>query len=268
MEWRHRLQSRVIVSFRFSSARQTAVQAASSAASTSFGSGARPIFDQLRRGLRVGLVARPGSSPAASAAPPSRRRPGARHVAWRKRERERARRRPRRPRSSVPLGEDAGRLDERRVVEQHERRQRRVRPRPLGRAFLAGRGVERLEHRVQVLPLPVDVDAAPPLLRVRVGRVLALREVQVPVEAGRLVRLRARAADLQDEQPADGEGVVADRSRPAAASDLAGRAGGSPGRVPAAPAISSEDCRYARLVTISFTMCLTSQPLSTNSTAR
>ena len=79
--------------------------------------------------------------------------------------------------------EHAGRLDERRVVEQHERGERRVRPRPLGGALLARRGVERLEHRVQVLPLPVDVDAAPPLLRVGVGGVLALREVQVPVEA-------------------------------------------------------------------------------------
>src|SRR5262249_13547927 len=46
------------------------------------------------------------------------------------------------------LAEAPGRLDKRGVVEQHQRRLRRVRPGPLGGALLAGRGVERLEHRV------------------------------------------------------------------------------------------------------------------------
>ena len=75
----------------------------------------------------------------------------------------------------------------------------------------------------KILPLPVHVHAAAPLLVVRVGLVFALGEVQVLVVAGRLIRLDAGAADLVDEQPADRQGSVADRSRPGSGTATGGR---------------------------------------------
>ena len=48
--------------------------------------------------------------------------------------------------------------------------------------------------------LPVHVQAPAPLAGVGVGLVLPLREVEVPVVAGRLVGMHARAAELFDEQ--------------------------------------------------------------------
>src|SRR5690606_35590248 len=87
----------------------------------------------------------------------------------------------------------------------------RVRGGPLGGALLAGRGIERLEHRVQEGALPVDVEAAAILPLVEMGLVLALGEVEMLVVALRLVRLDARSTDLVVEQAADEERVVADQ---------------------------------------------------------
>ena len=70
------------------------------------------------------------------------------------------------------------RFDERRIVQQHQRRRRRVRNRPLGRALLARRRVERHQPRVQELPLPMHVDGPAELIVARRGRVVALRKIE------------------------------------------------------------------------------------------
>ena len=59
-------------------------------------------------------------------------------------------------------------------------------------------------------PLPMDVQAAPPLAFVLVRLVFPLREVEVPVVVRRLVGMHALAAEPLDEQAAHGEGRVAD----------------------------------------------------------
>ena len=64
------------------------------------------------------------------------------------------------PSSSSSLGEHAGGLDERRVVQQRQRLLRRVGDGARGGAVLARWGVEVRQHRVQERPLPVHVDAA------------------------------------------------------------------------------------------------------------
>ena len=74
-------------------------------------------------------------------------------------------------------GQAAGRFDERGVVEEHERRLRRIAPHAGRGALLAVRGVEREQLRVEEHPLPVDIEAPPPLSGVGVGLVLELLEL-------------------------------------------------------------------------------------------
>ena len=203
-------QFRVMVSCRFRSTRVTEVQAASSAGSTS--GGRRGIADaQQARGPRRGrrgycrsCLARSGARTAASAG-----RGG----------RARARRKARSSRAdgSVPASRDhpgrqhARRLDVGRVVEQDQRLERRVRPRALDHALLPRRGVEGQQARVEERPLPVGVEAAAILVVAVVGVILARGEVEEDPVARRLVGLDAGPADLAGEQPADGQGVVADQ---------------------------------------------------------
>ena len=107
-------------------------------------------------------------------------------------------------------GQDARGLDEGRVVEQREGLLRRVGDGADGGAFLARRGVEVRQHRVQERPLPVHVDAAAVLAFVAIGHVVAVGELEVRVVAGRLIGDGARAADVQVEQAGDRQRVVAD----------------------------------------------------------
>ncbi len=113
--------------------------------------------------------------------------------------------------SQRALGQRAGGLDLTGVVEHHEGGERGVGAGPLGGAFLAGRGVERQQGRVEELPLPVRVQPPAILRGTGVMFVGALGEMQVGPVAGRLVRLDAAAANLLEKQPADGERVVADQ---------------------------------------------------------
>ena len=62
-------------------------------------------------------------------------------------------------------------------------------------------------------PLPVNVEPPPPLAIVVVLRVFPLREVEVPVVAGRLVGMHALAAEPLHEQTARGERRVANALR-------------------------------------------------------
>ena len=151
-------------------------------------------------------------------------------------------------------------------LSRHERRQRRIRSRPLHRAFLSRRRVECLQHRMQILTLPMHIDAASPLLLVGVTLVFANREVEMFVVAGRLIRSHTIAADRGNQEAADQQRRIANRfgriaKLPLPRHEFVQRialqhSGGA-----------TDDCRYARLMTISFSMCLMSQPLSTNSTA-
>ena len=113
--------------------------------------------------------------------------------------------------SQGEFGQCAGGLDLAGVVEHHKGSERRVGAGTLGGAFLAGRGVERQQGRVEELPLPVRVQTPAVLGGAGVVLVGALGEMQVGPVAGRLVRLDAATADLLKEQPADGEGIVANQ---------------------------------------------------------
>ncbi len=92
----------------------------------------------------------------------------------------------------------------------------------LGGAFFAGWGIEGLEHGVEELPLPMDVEAASPLAGVGMVGIGAGGEVEVLVIAGGLVGFDAGAADLLDEEVADGEGGIADHFGREAPAGLAG----------------------------------------------
>src|SRR5262245_45837472 len=95
------------------------------------------------------------------------------------------------------------------VVEQRQRRQRRIADRPLSRAFLARRGVEGLQQRMQVLPLPVSIKSAAVLVLVGVGLVVAKRKVEMLVITGRLVGPGAGPPQPLYEQTACRQGIVA-----------------------------------------------------------
>ena len=58
--------------------------------------------------------------------------------------------------------------------------------------------------------MPVNVDAATPLLVVGVVLVFSDREIEVTIVAARLVGLGAGAADFVDEKLTQSEGIVAD----------------------------------------------------------
>ena len=148
-----------------------------------------------------------------------------------------------------------------------ERRLRRVRNRPLGRAFFAAGGVEGQQARMQERALPVGVQSAAILVAARVGLPGALGKVEeLPVALG-LVRLHARPADRADQQAACNRAVsrmnsASSRQRDCRASSrfCGSRCGELGGRGP--KTAGRRGC-----VVISRTMCFTSQPLSMNSTA-
>ena len=114
------------------------------------------------------------------------------------------------------LGQMPGRFDELDVVHQGQRLQRRVGPLAAGGAILAAGGVENLHRRRRGGPFPERVHA-PPIQRValvllEIGRVARRVTDRLP-NAGRLIRLHARAALLLDQQAAQRQGAVADHLR-------------------------------------------------------
>ena len=189
------LQLRVMVSCRFKSTRATDVQAASSAGSMSAGDGESPVAEQgAGRGglvLRIDRGAWPSrprrtatSSGRAGARAPGGTlafEPGARVGA---------------SLADDAGGEDPGGLDVGRVVQEDEGLERRVRPRPLDDAFLAGRGIEGQQAGMQEGALPVRVQAAAVLVFALVGDVVALGEIEEDPVARRLIGLDAGPADL------------------------------------------------------------------------
>jgi len=58
--------------------------------------------------------------------------------------------------------------------------------------------------------MPEAVETAPPLAIVSIGLIFALRKIQVPVIAGRLIRFNAWAVKPIDQQSADRKRAVAD----------------------------------------------------------
>ena len=110
------------------------------------------------------------------------------------------------------LGERPRRFDELRIVQQHQRLQRRDRGFAPGDADLARRGVERGHRRRRRGPPPEGVEAAAIELRPGVLRV-GLAGAGLLPQPGRLIRLDARAADGPIQQPAGGERAVADLFR-------------------------------------------------------
>ncbi|MFM1944910.1 MAG: hypothetical protein RI897_3892 [Verrucomicrobiota bacterium] len=106
--------------------------------------------------------------------------------------------------------EGTGGFDERGVIQESEGGEGCIGVGALGGAFFAGGCVEGFEHGVEELALPVDVEAAPPLAGICMVGVGAGGEVEVLVIAGGLVGFDAGAADLVDEEAADGECGIAD----------------------------------------------------------
>ena len=99
--------------------------------------------------------------------------------------------------------EHAGCFHECRIVEQYERRPRRVGSHPGGSAFLSRWCIKGKKLRVEKHPLPVNVEAPSPLAAVCISFVLSLRKIQVLVVACRPIRMHANAAELLNEQAAD-----------------------------------------------------------------
>ena len=108
-------------------------------------------------------------------------------------------------------GQAAGGLHVRRIVQEHKGLERRVRPRPLHHAFLASRGVEGKQARVQKRALPVGVQGAAVLVVSLVRYILTRGKVEEDPVARRLVRFDARTADLVGEQAATGECAIANQ---------------------------------------------------------
>ena len=95
------------------------------------------------------------------------------------------------------------------VVQQHQRLQRCIGTWASRRAFLATGCIKYKHRRVQVLPLPVYVEAPPVEIAANIGLVAALGKVEVvPIPVG-LIRLDARAADLPSQQAAGGKRRIA-----------------------------------------------------------
>ena len=69
--------------------------------------------------------------------------------------------------------------------------------------------IERSHRRVQVLSLPVCVEAAAPKSVALVLLVSALGKVEVLIEAGGLIWLGARPVQIADQEPADRQRTIA-----------------------------------------------------------
>src|SRR6185369_11972922 len=93
-----------------------------------------------------------------------------------------------------------GGFDIGRVVQQHQRLLRKVRPAAVRGTLLSARRVESNDARMQERALPPRVKSTTILVRSLAGFVSARRKIQVlPVTVG-LIRFRARAADAWIEQ--------------------------------------------------------------------
>src|SRR6476619_391481 len=75
---------------------------------------------------------------------------------------------------------------------------------------------------MQILSLPMHIDAAPPLAFVLVGRVFPYRKIEMTIIPGRLVGMNARTADRRHKQSADRQGRIADRFGRIAVASLTG----------------------------------------------
>ena len=211
----HRRHSRVVNSSRFSSARATPTHTAVVLRAE------LPLrCDQLgqHRQLAVASAAGPGTA----------------------RTRSGAARRPSSPRLPHALAQGARALDEDRVVEQRQRLQRRDAPvAPRARLVAVG-PVERRQRRVRQRPLHVDVDAAAVAVAAghlqRLGRELL---VEQPVRERRHDRRPARPAATAARSP---RGPGRGRSRPRRGSGSAGRAARCSGRA-SRPRAAATTCR-------------------------
>ena len=117
------------------------------------------------------------------------------------------RRRARPPR--LPFARQSpGQLDERLVVQRHQRLQRRVRRDPPGDANVAARHVEREHARVAARPLPVGVDRAAVAV-LALGRLPLLAVVNDPPHALRLRRHHRLAVHLGRQPAREGQRLVA-----------------------------------------------------------
>ena len=122
-----------------------------------------------------------------------------------------------------PFGKHSRGFDKGRIVQQHQGRHRRIRPRPLRRAFLATRRIHRLHHRMQELALPVHVEAATPLPLIVVLLVGAGRKIQMAIVPRRLVGLHTGTTDLVHQQPTDRQRIVPHHLRRQAVARLPGK---------------------------------------------
>src|SRR5258705_9825740 len=75
---------------------------------------------------------------------------------------------------------------------------------------------------MQILSLPMHVDAASPLAFVVVGRIFPYRKIEMTIISGGLVGMNARAANGWYEQAADRQSGVADRFGRIAVASLMG----------------------------------------------
>ena len=146
-----------------------------------------------------------------------------------------------------PLGQLAGGFDVRRIVQQHQRLQRRVGPAAAHGAGLAVGRVEGRQRRRRHGPLPERVHAAAVEIRRRGSARTSApekprRTPSLPT-ARRLIRLDARPADLVVEQAARRPARCRGSSRPAAGTAGRARAGGSPDPSRAASGVTCDDCR-------------------------
>ena len=109
--------------------------------------------------------------------------------------------------------ETARSLDKLRIVQRHERLQRRVRALAAHRASLARRRVEDLHVWRRRLAFPKVVDRPAIQILARVLRVTRTAEAHDFPDVGRLVRLRPRPAHLRRQRAARGQRVVAHHLR-------------------------------------------------------
>ena len=110
-------------------------------------------------------------------------------------------------------GKRASSFNKRGIIHEHQCGHGRIRCRSLSRAFFATRSVEGLQHGMQKLALPVNVNPASPLPCIVILFVCTFRKVEMSIVALGLIRLYARATDVLDQQAADRQRVVANHLR-------------------------------------------------------
>ena len=100
-----------------------------------------------------------------------------------------------------------------------------------------------LEHRVQILSLPMHVNTTSPLAIIDIGHIFAHRKIEMTVVTGRLIRMDARPADGRHEQATNREGRIAHRLCGIAIATLAGQQ-------PIKWILRAKFCRYERRLPI------------------